>query len=180
MSVKPRARCVAARPCRGWTLVEALTALAILVIVVAQAVPSMRQLIARQRQQAASSQLQAHLALTRSAALAGGVRVTMSPLGDDWNSGWRIYRDGNASGAWDEGEVVLAQQAAVREVKIAANGPLRRYVTYDPDGAPVQINGAFLAGTWRVCAPGASVADRLVLSASGRVRHEAEQGGECS
>lgn len=180
MSQQLKARRHAVRFCRGWTLVEALVALSIFGVLVAQAVPSMRQLMARQRQQVVASQLEAHLAMARSSALTRGERVTLSPIAESWSGGWRIHMDDNATGAWEEGELVLAHGAAAEGVSITANGPMRRYVSYDPNGLPIQANGAFMAGTWRVCAAGVQTAKRLVLSATGRVRREEGEDAACS
>lgn len=170
----------AVRSCCGWSLIEALTVLSILGVIVTLAAPAMRQLIARQQQDSASAQLEAHLALTRSAALTRRTRVTLSPIAEGWGSGWRVYLDPNGNGAWEEGEPVLAEGGASRGVTITAKGPMQRYVSYDDAGLPVQVNGAFLAGTWRICAAGARTTQRLILSATGRVRRETEEGATCS
>lgn len=176
MSQQGEARRLAARSCRGWTLVEALVGLSIFGVLITQAVPGMRQLVAKQRQNAVASQLEAHLAMARSSSLSRGARVTVSPLANSWSGGWRIHLDENANGAWDDGEEVIAQASVADGVSVSANGPMSRYISYAPNGQPVQANGAFMAGTWRICSAGVPTAKRLIMSATGRIRRE--EGGD--
>lgn len=180
MSQQVGARHSAARSCRGWTLVEALVGLSIFGLLLAQAVPGMRHIVAKQRQEIVAAQLEAHLSMARSSALTRKQRITLSSVGPDWSQGWRLHVDENANGAWDEGEGVLARGDAVDGIAITAKGPMGRYVSYDIDGLPVQASGAFMAGTWHVCAIGSSRAKRLVLSATGRVRREEGPDPTCS
>lgn len=163
----------------GWTLVEMLVALSVFATLLALAVPAWQALNARQRQQAAASRIESHVAMARSTAISRNARVTMSPLEPgDWAGGWRLHLDDNTSGSWDAGEALLAHAEPLSGVAASAEGPLGRYLSFDASGAPVQMNGAFLAGTWVLCSGRDQPAVRLVLSASGRVRRD-EQIGAC-
>ncbi len=72
--------------CRGFTLVELLIALAILVILITGALPAMSEVIERQRLYNAAETLAADLRLIRNEALARGqdnLNVSFTP-GQDW------------------------------------------------------------------------------------------------
>ncbi|WP_181179254.1 GspH/FimT family pseudopilin [Methylibium rhizosphaerae] len=170
----------ASTPTTGWTLVEMLVALSVFATLLALAVPAWQALNARQRQQSAASRIESHVAMARSTAISRNARVTMSPLQPgDWAGGWRLHVDDNTSGTWDDGEALLAHAEPLSGVAASAEGPLGRYLSFDASGAPVQMNGAFLAGTWVLCSARDQPAVRLVLSASGRVRREQEPLAVC-
>lgn len=162
----------------GWTLVEMLVALSVFATLLGLAVPAWQALNARQRQQAAASRIESHVAMARSTAISRNARVTMSPLQPgNWAGGWRLHVDDNTSGTWDDGEALLVQAEPLPGVAARADGPLGRYLSFDASGAPVQVNGAFLAGTWVLCTQRDQPALQLVLSASGRLRRA--QGESC-
>jgi type IV fimbrial biogenesis protein FimT len=78
------------RHAAGVTLVELLTALAIMATVAAIAAPSFGSLIGGQRAKAASSELHASLTRARSEAIKRNAEVTLAPKAGRWESGWTI------------------------------------------------------------------------------------------
>ena len=86
---KPATRVVAA----GFTVVEMLTAIAVLGLLAMFAVPSFRELAASQRVQTAATDLQTSLLLARSEAIKQNADVTMSPV-SGWTGGWVITAAG--------------------------------------------------------------------------------------
>jgi type IV fimbrial biogenesis protein FimT len=79
----------------GFTLVELVTALAVLGLLAIGAVPIFRELAASQRVQTAASDLQTSLLRARSEAIKQNTVVTMMPVGT-WKGGWVISVGGAA------------------------------------------------------------------------------------
>ena len=65
--------------------------------------------------------------------------------------------------------MLWVEQAAPAGVTMAANGPLRHYVSYTSLGHARMLNGALQMGTFTVCRRGRPAVD-VVLAHSGRVR----------
>lgn len=79
--------------CRGFTLVELLTVVVLLVVFAMIAVPSFSELIASQRVQTAAMDLFTSLLRARSEAIKQGTDVTLSPAGT-WDAGWAVVAGG--------------------------------------------------------------------------------------
>lgn len=165
---RPRSRRAALA---GRTLIDIVAVLAVMGLLASTAAPAWRSLMAAHRQEAARSALSAHLAYARATAISHGWRVALEPLGPGgWSAGWRVYKDGNANGALDAGEAVLAEHAVHGGVTISTTSPRSRYVGFESLGHPVQASGAFFAETYTICAAGAAQTYRLVISRAGRVK----------
>jgi type IV fimbrial biogenesis protein FimT len=81
----------AARRLRGFTVVEALTVLAVVAILVSIALPSLANVLASQRLRAAGTDLMSSLLLARSEAIKRNAQVEVVPrAAGDWKSGWRV------------------------------------------------------------------------------------------
>jgi len=80
-------------PARGFTLVELLTAIVVLVVLAMIAVPSFSELIASQRVQMAAMDLFTSLLRARSEAIKQNTDVTLSPAGT-WEAGWAVTAGG--------------------------------------------------------------------------------------
>jgi type IV fimbrial biogenesis protein FimT len=79
------------RRASGFTLIELMVVLAIIVILGAAAAPSFSAMIANQRARAASTDLYAALTLARSEAIKRNLPVSLVPVSaDNWSAGWRI------------------------------------------------------------------------------------------
>ncbi|MFN3296236.1 GspH/FimT family pseudopilin [Caldimonas sp.] len=160
-------------------MVELLAGLAIVGILSLAAARPAAQWWREQRSHAVSSLLESHLALARSAAIAKGQPVALTPFNEQWSHGWRVHLDANADGRWGDGEDILASHAMRPGIVIQASGVMQRYVLFEPSGRPVQTHGAFLAGTFSICASASGPSTRLVMSASGRVRKERALDSVC-
>ena len=164
---------------RGVTAVELAVVLAIMAILVSLAIPSWKEFSARLRRDSLASQLTAHMALARSAAISRGRPVALSTLGIGWHSGWRVHLELHRNGSWDVDEPILAEHQGDPQAQMVGNGTMSRYVMFDADGRPTQTGGGFLAGSMEVCIPSQQGVTMLVMSAAGRVRQEQRQSG-CS
>ena len=163
------------RKLQGLTLTELMVVLATLAILISYATPAWHTFMAAQKRDVLASQLTAHLALARSAAISRGRSIAVSTVGEGWHSGWRIHLEVQRNGQWDSGEPILAEHNGDLRVYMAGNGPLRLYVIFGSDGRPTQVNGSFLAGSIEICTASSGDAIALVLSAAGRIRHELRQ-----
>jgi type IV fimbrial biogenesis protein FimT len=103
----------AARPPRGFTLAEVMVTLAVLVILLAVALPSFREVFVSQAVKTASYDLFSGLLRARSEAISRNTTVSIVPQGGDWSQGWTIS---DASGE------VLQLQARMPRVSIRGPG----------------------------------------------------------
>ena len=78
------------RPATGFTLIELMITLSILVILLTVATPSMREFVQSQRVKTASFDLFAAITYTRSEALKRNGDVTLSAASGGWINGWSI------------------------------------------------------------------------------------------
>jgi type IV fimbrial biogenesis protein FimT len=134
------------------TLPELCVVLALSAIVLAIAVPDLRDLVRAQQLKAATGDLFAAIDLARAQALARGRRVKVvprDPLGADWRMGWQVFsdRDGDGQPGTDE--------------LIAEHGPLAPGIAVDFAFTNV-ARPYYIAynGAGRGCADGNSAAAR--------------------
>lgn len=105
----------------GFTLVEALSVIAILAVIMAIGVPSYRSVTTSSRVSTEVNTLLGDLQFARSQALKQGQPVTacVSVAGATcssstlWQSGWIVFSDPNANGTVDAGETVWRVQRAI-------------------------------------------------------------------
>lgn len=136
--------------CSGFTIIELLMAIAILAILTAVAVPSLRDLVVTARVRGAAEDIRASFQRARSEAVTRNSEVEVRVVGGDWAAGWE-----------------LRTSALVIETKPALPG-----ISVQPAPAAsvtYRGNGRLSAGaqTIVVSAPGAR-ARCVVLDASGR------------
>ena len=153
-------RLPAARPGRGFTLIEMMTTLSVLAISLALAAPALGGLIRGNRVRAAQGELVSSLMLARSEAARRGVPARVEAKADaaggGFARGWTVWIDANANGTLDNGEATLRSVPDFGTgITLTAAGDVRDIV-YSPRG--------FLAGgtavTVTVCAVPASASGR--------------------
>ncbi|CRI67311.1 putative Pre-pilin like leader sequence [Thiocapsa sp. KS1] len=96
----------------GFTLIELMAGLAIMFILLALAVPSFRELSARNQLSAATNDLLMGLQLARSEAVRHATRMTLCPSTDEdtctkdtpWSVGWILFHDPNDNASRDKDE----------------------------------------------------------------------------
>lgn len=75
----------------GFTVIEAMTVLAIIAILAAVALPNLSSVLAGQRLRAAGTDFMSSLLLARSEAIKRNAQIVVTPrTADDWRSGWRV------------------------------------------------------------------------------------------
>ena len=175
----------------GFTLVEVMVVISIIAIMSAIALPSFRDLIAKNRLSAASSALQVSLSLARSEASKRGAdaRVTVAANGTAgaWGNGWTVFVDRSTTA--NGGVAPTADNATYTRLEIAAEpstsistsqtGALT-YFTYNGQGRLITTTGSnanrsfwfFDDSSDKYC---------LVISLAGRVRTErVASAGNCA
>jgi len=123
-----RASSIGARP-GGFTLTEALIVMAVLIVVVSMALPSMSDLIRGQRIRAASFDLVSDLLLARSEAVKRSGVVSLTGQGSGWQDGWRV----TAEEGLHQGVVVQRHDALGAQIFLRA--PAR--IEFDRNGRTV-------------------------------------------
>lgn len=94
------------RPCRGFSLVELMVAIAILGLLLAMTAPMFGDIVRNNRSQAAANELVSALNAARAEAIKRGQRVSLCPSangtscsGSVWQNGWIVFVDTAASDA---------------------------------------------------------------------------------
>ncbi len=125
----------------GFTLVEVLITLAVVVIVLAVAVPGFGLLIAETRMTTTTNGIVTQLNLARSEAVKRGTPVTMCSSADgatcsgdlDWGSGWIVFTDQDRNlEVNDATDIIRVQQSTENDVELNGN---YAYLMYLRDGS---------------------------------------------
>jgi type IV fimbrial biogenesis protein FimT len=161
---------------RGFTLVELMVVIILVVVLSAIAVPSFRDLLLNQRLAASTSEFVAALSLARTEALKRSQTVTLTPkTAKDWNSGWEVKTTVD-----DVSTTLRAFDALPSGVAVdgGLGNALNGKVTYDANG--FSKNGkAYQMG----CVPFKAETGRrsaIVVSASGRPKVcDPDKKGDC-
>lgn len=160
----------------GFTLIELMITIAIASILLAVAIPSMRNLIIETKLTSQVNQFIAALNLTRSEAIKRGSSVKMcrsvaaessantcvtSASGDydssDWGSGWVVMA----------GSEVLLRQGALPALVYAAAKPISlKSITYTPAGTPI----GNMAGARVIFSYDGDFERTVCISRAGRIR----------
>lgn len=175
---------------QGFTVIEMLLALVVLIVLNAFAVPAMSEMLHSVRLSSATQSLVASLQLTRIEAIKRSRRVVLckSANGENcsrtggWEQGWIVFQDSNNNATVDAGEIILhREQPLTGNVRLTGNNTVVSYVSYTPFGQTNLTNGAFQAGTLTVCPSSgpSSMARQIVISSTGRVRTQTATLDHC-
>jgi len=168
-------------PAPGFSLIEALTAMAITTIGLAVGVPSFQGMSERARVSSAMHLLTAHMASARSTAITYRIPTVVCPSNrsggcrtdGDWSQGWLMFFDKDGNRRPDTREDILRDENAPIHPSLrilsSAGRPQLRYL---PDG---RSSGSNL--TVRLCREGELLA-QVVVNNAGRVRSETTSGSK--
>jgi type IV fimbrial biogenesis protein FimT len=165
-------------PCLGFSLIELLSALAILGALMLAAPPAYRDWIASQQVANHARYLADTLDIARSEAIKHGYRVNVCKSRDrrqcattgGWEAGWIMFVDENNDGDVDGDEQVIRREGSAPDgITVRGNRPVEHYVSYTALGHARLQSGALQMGTFVVCKAGQN-ALRVVIANSGRAR----------
>jgi type IV fimbrial biogenesis protein FimT len=165
----------------GFTLLEALVVMALLGVMVSLAAPAMSALRQQHQLQAQAEGLLDSLVLARSEALRRQVPVALCARATDstcdasgvWQQGWLVFADANNNAQRDAGEALIEVHGPVPvAMQLTVTSTAKGYFSYSAEGRSATPSGAFMAGTWRFCRPGAEAGWQVVSNALGRPRLE--------
>lgn len=159
---------------RGFTIIELMTAILILGVLAAIAVPSFKSIMESSNVVANNNELVATLSYARSEAIKRVAPVTVCASTDNtscaaannWSTGWIVFPDPNANSTVDAGETILqATGGAVGGVTLNGSAGLNS----------VRFTGTGMLGTaigtFRVQKPGCTgnKARQIAIAITGRV-----------
>jgi type IV fimbrial biogenesis protein FimT len=127
---------------RGFTIVELMIVVAIVAVLAAVGLPSMRDLLKTNRMKTVSLDIYSSLALARSEAIKrNSASVSMIAVAGGWQSGWTVTCVDSA-GSCGGADVLLLSQEAV-DSDITLTGPATNIVTYGRDGRLTTPSASF-------------------------------------
>jgi len=161
----------------GWTLIELLTVMVVLVIVAGVSVPSFMEIVERQRVDAMMQRLETDVALARHTAIARRQAVVVCPRdlaggcrpGLDWSDGWLVFVE--KTGHWGAVGEMLGLAGGGAPLTVRATRPLLRYL---PDGRSAGSNL-----TIYLCLRGQIVLQQMVSNHGRAQRHLPEKDAPC-
>ena len=162
----------------GFTLLELLITVALISILAAFAIPSMRSFSQNDRLTTNINTMIGHLAYARSEAVKRHAQVsicisndTVGCTGGNWEDGWIVYVDADANGTFDAAtlneDILRVNQALDGNNTLTPTAAYTTQVTYDNRGF-VTATGGFLLCDDRTGAFGKTI----TTSNTGRVRFQ--------
>lgn len=175
----------------GFTLLELLVTVAILVILAGVAVPSFQDTMIRNNIESQIGDLQRSLSYARSEAVSRGARVsicrsssaTTCGAGSSWSDGWLVFVDNNTAGVHgqvDAGEEVIKVHEALKGATslTLSDGADKDFIQYNSRGL-ISDDSALSNGSFSLCKSGESVkyARALIVTITGRAIRSRDGGG---
>ena len=163
----------------GFTLLELLITLTVLVILLTVGLPSFSQQIQNSKTRTFTLELMQAVQQTRTLAISKNARDTLRNFGR-WENGWELFLDKNNNGLRDDDEVLIFQKQQQTSVITAPGDPVSEYVSFIGTGVGRKINGALQMATIDICSIDNGAAYALVLSTGGRMRMEEKANNQCN
>lgn len=169
------------RSTQGFTLVEAATAMAVLLVTLTIALPGLARLVERNRQSAAIGALVSQLAATRTAAISRNIPVALCPSAatdrcdqrSDWSHGWIMYSDPDGDRQPNSDADILRVGASIGNAKLRVlSSSGRPQIRYLPDGRTAGTNATF-----SLC-DGPELVAEVVVNTVGRTRSGRTAAGQ--
>lgn len=171
----------------GLTLIEMMTALALLAIVSVIAIPSYQYLVTHNRIVTDTNRLLGSLLFSRSEAAKRGWSVSSCPTADPnanppvcgstggkWNFGWVVFEDRGEDGGFTDGtDTVLRREAAISGGSTIESTNFDDYIRYDPDGRSDS------SGNFTLCSEDKDPEYTRQIDVAPTGRPRVEKGGSC-
>lgn len=140
---------------RGFTLLELIITLSVIVLLVTVALPNFQDILQRNRVTSKINEILTAINAARNEAVTGGVVAGMCPSLDGvscetsrWDAGWIVWVDQNANSAFDANEVVRVNNLAAADsdgqIQVFSGVNIRDGVSFSPLGIPIQGRGGLL------------------------------------
>lgn len=144
----------------GFTLIEAIVVLSIVIILAAVVIPGMSGFIFDSRVSANVNEYIGAVTLARTEAVKRGTLVTMCisnnadtpdaacSAGGDWAAGWIIFQESSTSdsvGSREAGEGIILRRGALMAGVKASSNPSTSVMSFNSLGEPVGVGGTILA-----------------------------------
>lgn len=165
-----------ARKAAGFTLIEAMTVLAISALTLTLGLPAFSGALERNRVATTLHQLTADMAMARGTALMRREQVVVCPrvaassrcaAGSDWSQGWLVFVDADGNRQPDlDSDLLRATDAPAGDRGLLYLPATRPFLRYQVDGRSAHSNLSV-----NVCARG-MLAAKVVVNNHGRVRSE--------
>lgn len=169
-----------ARRTRGFTLLEMIVSVAVVLVMLSIGMPALGHLLDRHQEQATTNELLTQLGLARSWAISRGQPVAICPSriqgrctpDIEWSSNWMIYVDPDGDRQPNQNSDILTEAAAPGHPRLRVlSSSGRSQMRYLPDGRAAGSNATF-----KICRQQA-IATEVIVSPTGRarsVRHAGE------
>ncbi|HIP53595.1 MAG TPA: prepilin-type N-terminal cleavage/methylation domain-containing protein [Chromatiales bacterium] len=125
----------------GFTLIELMVTLAMIVIVLAVGIPAFQSLQQNSNRAARINELVAAIQLARSEAVKRGTSISIIPA-TNWQNGWTIFTDPDEDRTLDAGETTIRTAAITSPAYTLTSAAYANGITFDSEGAP-QATGSF-------------------------------------
>ena len=114
-------------PAYGFTFLELMVGIVLLVIVLGLGVPSFNGLIQTSAIASSNNGLITAINITRSEAIKRHSVIEIRPISANWNLGWRIWQDRNGNSAIDADEVLREFSAISDRVTLTSTATQLRF-----------------------------------------------------
>ncbi len=169
---------------KGFTVIELMTAVAVVAIAASVAVPSYNTVINNNRRVTAINQMVSTMHAARSEAITRNSQVTICPstngsncTGGNWKDGWIFFPDLNGDRAVQADEPVLGASGEHPRMDIDSR-EFPNLIVFRPNGRVLTAAAGTVAGTITFCDPrGAEHARAVIVSSSGGSRLEHQHAG---
>ena len=166
----------------GFTLIELMVTISLIVVIMALAAPSFATFQRNSELTSTANTMLSSLAAARSEAMKRGRNVLVVPADDTgWAAGWIVFFDTDGSMTLDESvDTVLSREPALPTDVTAVTGTApegfkdpnngRAYVMFNGSGYPRLVSGAFQASSLDFKHSVTDETRRIISSPAGRLR----------